>query len=392
MKQNIVTSDGVITNLTMAKESNSLIMRKGRSSLLASKVMLLALLKIEDRDNISYSLQEKQYYAQLEKETHVDYSKGIVSEIHMKDLKKIFNKKSSGSFYTSIRTLFESDPHEERSLRNSFAVMLPDEESGATGYAEIVVGCHFSSDGRLLIKFSSEKYIRSQLMQLRSNYTELPLLICASLKSIYSLRLLEILSSAIQSTDNSLRSMGQDEVFDYSFRYTLGEIQMMFGVIDITLDSKGKQMISMQNPDYNHIARDVNSRLNEHMGIYSYFRRYALSTAIDEINSIPEIGFTVTYEAERINDQKVTHIVFYVKKKHGPTYKDPIDVIAQESKGDVILAIADVLRSYSLTFNQLEQIAEAADYNKDTIVAAYNLYEQMKLTQDFTQWFLDLRK
>jgi len=105
--ENKTLNGQLITDTTMTTESNSLVMRKGRSTLLASKVLLIALLNIENRDNKKYTLQERAYYKQLERDTNVDYSKGIVSEINTSDLKKLLNKKNSGSFILCFQSSVE---------------------------------------------------------------------------------------------------------------------------------------------------------------------------------------------------------------------------------------------------------------------------------------------
>jgi len=388
--ENKTLNGQLITDTTMTTESNSLVMRKGRSTLLASKVLLIALLNIENRDNKKYTLQERAYYKQLERDTNVDYSKGIVSEINTSDLKKLLNKKNSGSFYKALRELFSLDPHEPRSLRNAFACMLPNEESGVLGYAEVVTSCHMVGT-RLFIKYSGERFVRSQLMQLKSEYTELPLLVVAGFKSVYTLRLFEILSSAIQGMDAALQATGQDEAEEYSFRYSLGELQLMFGIVDITADSEGKKSVAAQNPDYNSIVREVNERLHENMGSFAYFKRYALTTAVDEINKTDAINFRVSYSVERETEKRITHIIFFVKKK-GVDVVDQELLEEHENHGDIILSIAKELSALTLNYNQLLKIADAAEYDKETILAAYNLYCQMNLSCDFVNWFVELRK
>ena len=86
------TNGQVITNLTTTTEGNALIMRKGRTSLLSAKVMLFALLKVENRNDKQYNIKESQYYHRLLLDTTVDYRKGLVAEIDVSDLKKLLKK------------------------------------------------------------------------------------------------------------------------------------------------------------------------------------------------------------------------------------------------------------------------------------------------------------
>ena len=124
--ESYVINGQTVTSSTVVAEGNSLILRKGRGTLLSAKLMLFALLNMEYRTNKIYSQRELQYYKKLLDDTGVDYSKGIVSEISVSDLRRVLKKEKSGSFYSSIKELFSMDPYEGKSLRNSWAIMMPD--------------------------------------------------------------------------------------------------------------------------------------------------------------------------------------------------------------------------------------------------------------------------
>ena len=385
----------VITNLTTTTEGNALIMRKGRTSLLSAKVMLFALLNVENRSEKQYSIKERQYYSKLLSDSTVDYTKGLVAEIEVSDLRKILKKEKSGSFYTSLKELFSIDPHEEKSLRNSWAVMLPNSDSGVLGYAEVVTACHYDvANGKLFMKFSDEEFIKSQIWQIRSEYTDLPFLHMINIKSIYTYRLYEILYSETTKADIILRKSNDlTPHAEYSFRFSLGELQLMLGILDITIDKTGKKKISSKDPDYNSIAADVNTRQRENMSEYRSFRRYSLDVATSEINSTPSSAFEIDYDVEREEgSRKVSYVVFYVKKKH--VQQKAAAIIENEQKGsaDFIVDIARELSSFSLTYDDLNRIAIAAEYDKTIIIAAQELYNKLKIVENFANWFIELRK
>lgn len=392
MEQYVVKGQ-VITNLTTATESNALIMRKGRTSLLSAKVMLFALLKVENRNEKQYTIKEAQYYRKLMADTTVDYTKGLVAEMEVADLRKLLKKENSGSFYASLKELFSIDPHEEKSLRNSWAVMLQNADSGVLGYAEVVTACHYDvASGKLFMKFSDEEFIRSQIWQIRSEYTDLPFLHMINIKSIYTYRLYEILFSETTKADAALKESGKHTMnSEYSFRFALGELQLMLGILDITTDKIGKRKILSKDPDYNMIAADVNTRQRENMGEYRSFRRYSLDVATAEINNTKSSSFTIDYEVEREEgSRKVAYVVFYVKKKGVNTHEDK--TVDTPSSADFIVDIARELNSFSLTYDELKNIAVAAEYDKQLIIAAQELYNKLKLTEDFANWFIELRK
>lgn len=384
----------IITSLTTTTEGNALIMRKGRTSLLSAKIMLFALLNVENRSARQYTLKERQYYSKLLIDSTVDYTKGLVAEMDVADLRKILKKENSGSFYSSLKELFSIDPHEEKSLRNSWAVMLPNSDSGVLGYAEVVTACHYdAANGKLFMKFSDEEFIKSQIWQIRSEYTDLPFLHMVNIKSIYTYRLYEILFSETTKADIALKESGDlTPHTEYSFRFSIGELQLMLGILDITTDKTGKRKIASKDPDYNSIAADVNTRQRENMSEYRSFRRYSLDVATSEINSTPTSAFNLDYDVEREEgSRKVAYVVFYVKKRDP---KKKITTTQEEPKGnaDFIVDIARELSSFSLTYDELTRIAVAAEYDKTIIIAARELYSKFNLSENFANWFIELRK
>ena len=379
-----------ITEMTTIKESNGFIMRKGRTSLLATKIMLFALLKIENRTPSQFDFKETQYYNKLLEDTRVNYMQGLVAEIDIADLRKILKKKSSGSFYASLRELFGDD---SKSIRNAWSVMLPSQNSGVLGYAEIITACHYdSSSGKMFLKFNSEEFIKSQIWQLKSEYSELPFMLMMSLKSLNTFRIAEIITSQISIADAALIEMGGEAAYEYSFKYSLGELQFMLGALDITNDKVGRKMISEPNPDYNKIAIDVNSRQKENLGDYRGFRRYSLDTAVSEINSLADAPFTVSYDVEREGpNAKVTAINFFVKKKHCDNMDDVVPNPETINLSDFIVEIARELNTMSLTYGDLKKVAIASSYDKNIVIAAKDLYNQLQLTDNFAEWFVKLR-
>jgi plasmid replication initiation protein len=369
-------------------------MRKGRTTLLSAKVMLFALLNVENRNEKQYSIKDAQYYKKLSLDSGVDYSKGIVSEIAVADLRKLLKKEKSGSIYASLRELFSGDPHEPRSLRNGWAVMLPNTNSGILGYAEVITACHYdTSSGRLFIKFSEEHGVKDQIFKGKEKCTELPFLHMLSIKSIHAYRLYEILWSQVTAADAALRESGDFSYHsEYSFRFSLGELQLMLGIVDLTLDREAKKLASAsKEPDYNLIADLCNQTQAENMHEYSSFRRYSITVAMNEINNSATSAFTIDYDVER-DGNKVVAIVFYVKKKQSHVSEIASEKKPQMSNADFIIDLARELSSMTLTYDELTRIAMAADYDKELVIAALIMYEKLNVKDNFCDWFIDLRK
>jgi plasmid replication initiation protein len=244
------------------------------------------------------------------------------------------------------------------------------------------------------MKFSDEEFIKSQIWHIRSEYTELPFLHMINIKSIYTYRLYEIIYSEITKADIILRESGDSKPHhEYSFRFSLGELQLMLGILDITSDKDGKKKIASKNPDYNSIAVEVNTRQRENMGEYRSFRRYSLDVATAEINATETSAFTINYDVEREeNGRRVAYVIFYVRKKNAQLQIEYADEHDQPNNADFIVDIARELNSLSLTFEDLNKIAIAADYDKHLVTAAYVLYNKLPSKGSFVDWFIELRK
>lgn len=397
-----------ITSASTVAEGNQLIMRKGRATLLSAKVMLFALLNVEDRVNKQYAPKELQFYKQLAKSTGVDYSKGIVSEIAIGELRRVLQKERSGSFYSSLRDLFSIDPHEPKSLRNSWAVMMPDADSGVLGYAEFIISTHIYKS-KIFIKFNEEQRIRDQIFKDKEKCTELPFLYMQQqCRSIHSFRLFEILWYQISKADAEMRANGANSYYDtYSFRFSLGELQLMLGILDLTIDKDAKRLVSSSaNPDYNQIAALCNQKQSENMFDYRAFRKYSLDVAVNEINSNPTSAITVEYDVEREeHSNKISAISFQVTKRdayvEGKIMQEEDENIILTPKpknmADLVVAIARELCQLSLSYEELCKIADIADYDMEIVKASYFLYRnppknEGPRNEGFLEWFIKFRQ
>ena len=248
------------TEMLSINESNRFIARKGGSSLMGTKIMLYSLLKIEDRNVNPVPIEQMERYIRLANETKVDYTKGLVAEMSAPELRRVLNKKACGTFYNELRTLFGDAKSNPKSLRNQFAVMVPSKDSNISGYAEIITACHYDSDnGRMYIKFNNEAQIREMLLDLQEEYTSIPLSVLDA-SSIYELRLSEIIYKHIEEINNVNLAAGKPFPDEYTFSYTIGELQMLLGVLDVTIDEITKKQLQVNNPDYNEIASEFQSR------------------------------------------------------------------------------------------------------------------------------------
>jgi hypothetical protein len=271
--------------------------------------------------------------------------------------------------------------------------MLPNSNSGTLGYAEIITACHYgTNNGKLFLKFTEEDCIKSQLWQIKSEYTSLPLLLFLGLRSIHSYRLLEILYANVAMADDAFREQGEDGYLDeYAFRFTVGELQLMLGIVDITIDKEAKKKAASKDPDWNSIASEIGERQVSNFSNYKVFRKNSLDVAINEINS-SDAAFYVEYEAERDeHGKKIAYVNFYVKRKNKNSHQAKT-TSEREKKMDLIVDLARELNALSLTYGELEQIAQIANYDKSLVVAGYVLYDKFGVKTNFVDWFRDFRR
>lgn len=380
-----------ITDATTTREGNALILRKGRTTLLSSKIMLIALLNVENRINYQPDTRKAHYYNKLQNDTGVDYCNGLVSEINVSDLRHLLNRANSGSFYNALKELFSTDPRDEKSLRNSWAVMMPNNESGILGYAEVITACHYDTiNGRLFLKFSGEPQVFKQLWKIQEDYTDLPFKYMLELKSVHSYRLVEILLQRISAVEHAVVANGDVKPHEYSFRFSVGELQLMLGVVDVSKDKDLRQIISGIGPDYNAIVEETMSRKYENMGTFANFRRYALDVAIDEINNNNTSPFNIAYDVERGSNRKISFIIFNIKMKGQYVEESDIQVKTIDEL-EFIVDLTRMLNVLELTYAELKQIAEVSEYDKDLVQAAYMMYNKLNVNDNFAEWFLALR-
>ena len=87
------------------KKSNTLIQAIGKTTILANKVFLTALLNVEKRDGCS--VESKAYYKKIGNLTGADFTKGLVAEFSNADMRSFLKK--SGSYYKTVAKLMDGN-------------------------------------------------------------------------------------------------------------------------------------------------------------------------------------------------------------------------------------------------------------------------------------------
>ena len=382
--------------LEVVKKSNRLIQALGNPSLLSEKVLLLSLVKVEDRDENPVAINEKERYGRILSATGTDFSKGLVAEMSNTELRRLSNNKS-GSYYDAIKVLLNPNPKDPKTLRNNLVFMAPD-ENGALGYTELITGAAYH-DGTMYVKFNPEESVKKEIINLKNNYTSLGVNLMMQWKSIYSYRVYELVQSKVGYDDDLRKKQGKEPRDAYDYPFEFGELKFLLGILDATADKLVQDAIKEgKKPNYNSIAEEMTERTGKgkSMSKYADVKRYALDKAQNEINSCEDKDCEYTIEFEPVRKGrggKVTEVILHVKKRRAK--KESANVIISVLSDDDKLDFIDSLRKtalHDLPTKELKTIAESAEYSMEKINKAIEVMEKSSNVDNVTGFILSAIK
>ncbi len=266
-----------ITSFKTYRKSNSLINAKGRGTLMAQKLFAIGMQRVT-----------------------VDKTNNVVATILTSDLKKIFNT-NSGSLYTSIEAA--CDHSKSDGTLFDWTIMQKDDEKQEITARAVITDAIFKN-GKLTIRFNNS--LTNDIVNIKNNYTILSLKETMDMKSVYSLRLLEILKSAYSLSCYHNPGPGE-RVFDYH----IVELKFDLGIITPEGDSKIKNELNNDNPDYDKIQKWITKNKIDKYCLVGDFQKRVIKPSVAEINKKTDIH--LEYETIR-SGRKVTGIRFFVSK------------------------------------------------------------------------------
>ncbi|GEM_PF-2310985 len=351
------------------KKSNSLIQSIGKTTLLANKVFLTALLKVEKRNGCPTKL--KPYYDKLKSVSKVDFSKGLVAEFSNSDMRKFLPSKS-GSFYKNIDELMDvNSPH---SLKKQWGILIQNDEDGLYGFVDVITAMIYDrQNSKLFIKFSDEEQIQKEIYGLRKNYTILNYSLMMKFKSIYSYRIYEMILGRIGYEDGRTK-VKRDK---YYFTYGLSQLKYQLGVLDpyINADVRKALTEARTEEDFERIEKSLS---DEHtMMRFSDFETYTLARAMKEINGLQDPDYIFDYEPTRSGrGGRITEVNFIITRveKNTKTETEKFK-LSEEEKDEILDRISDLIDE-PLKLKDIRAIAETADYDFDKVKAAYEIAEE----------------
>ena len=312
------------------KKSNELINAMGKGTALSQKLFAIGMQHIT-----------------------VDNTNNVVATIYGTDLRKMF-KSSSGSLYEHIEAL--CDRQIKGATIFDWNLLMKDKENGKIEAHQVVTDASFK-DGTLKLRYNNS--LTDKIVNLQKNYTVLSLADTLSLKSVYSLRLYEMLKSAYDYKKALTKEAGEQ-----AFDYNLTELKLELGIINSGGSKEIKSELEKDFPDYDRIDELAEKTGQTKYKEYKIFNRNVLSKAKDELNK--KTSLNVDYEPIK-SGRRAVGIRFFVSQKESVAEKSKSLII---NKDEVLDDLIDLLHN-DFKVREIREIAESAEYDFEKIRKSY---------------------
>ena len=322
--------DQLIVNKSY-KKSNELINAMGKGTALSQKLFAIGMQHI-----------------------HVDETNNVVATIYGTDLRKMF-KSSSGSLYEHIEAL--CDRQIKGATIFDWNLLMKDKENGKIEAHQVVTDASFKN-GTLTLRYNNS--LTDKIVNLQKDYTVLSLAETLNLKSVYSLRLYEMLKSAYDYQSAVTKKQGE-----MVFEYLLPELKLELGIINSGGSKEIKAELEKESPDYDRIDELAEKTGQNKYKEFKIFNRNVLLKAKEELNK--KTSLIVDYEPIK-SGRKAVGIRFFVTKKDIEASKTVQSV--QANRDEILDELIDLMHD-DFKLREIREIAEAADYDISKIKKAY---------------------
>lgn len=320
-------------------KSNLLIGAKYKSSLLENKVMAISLNKIKDAEE--------------------DKEGTLIVRLKASELKKLLDSKS-GSFYSQLDKIGSS--------MTGRVIGMSDPENERFHYMSVINNAHYEN-GVLTLEYN--KNLNGYLKNIKQNFTKLNLETMLDFKSVYSFRLYELLKSRAYYPRGEKR---KDNAFVVT--YDLPELKLDLGVINAELANVQKILNNSKKPDYEAALEASPEKV---FTTWFEFRRNCIDVAVKEINEKRDrTEMEVDYKPRKSGQGgKVYGVDFYIKlyKRADESAESAIKELSEDEKLNFYDEIRDVIEC-GIKSKDAKAIAEAAEFNMDTIKSKYELAKE----------------
>ncbi len=322
------------------KKSNELINAMGKGTALSQKLFAIGM------QNIT-----------------VDKTNNVVATIYGSELRKMFNS-SSGSLYEHIEAL--CDRQIKGATIFDWNLLMKDKENGKIEAHQVVTDASFK-DGTLVLRYNNS--LTDKIVNLQKNYTVLSLSDTLSLKSVYSLRLYEMLKSAFDYKKAVTKEAGEQ-----AFDYNLTELKLELGIINSGGSKEIKSELEKEYPNYDRIDELAEKTGQTKYKEYKIFNRNVLSKVKEELNK--KTSLNIDYEPIK-SGRKTVGIRFFVNQKE--TVKATNNNLPIINKDEILDELIEILHS-DFKVKEIREIAEFAEYNIDKIKKSYEYMQSYEKT------------
>lgn len=349
-------------------KSNALINAKGKTSLFCQKLMAIGIQQAEE-----------------------DEDGNLTATLRGTDLRKIFGNKN-GSFYQEIKELV--DPVKGKPSLLDWRVIYTDDSTERVEAINIISDAKFE-DG--VFSFSFNKKVKSQVWELKSNYTIFSLTETIPLKSIYSFRLFELLKSELDKQQYRAKKNSTYRPGDtYITEINLTDLKLKLGIIDPNTDRKILDAIKKDSPDFDMIEDLAkNQKDTAKYKRFSDFREATLEVAKKELSEKTSLSFD--YEQLKSGrGGRTTAIRFFITSKQDRREESTVvntessSEMSEAEKYTITFQAQTVLGTELFTMEDVLSIVKAAAYDLNKITKAYKLLKKSKQTiNNPTGWMIE---
>ncbi|MCR5402993.1 MAG: replication initiation protein [Butyrivibrio sp.] len=326
----------VISNKSY-KKSNELINAMGKGTALSQKLFAIGMQNIK-----------------------IDETNNVVATIYGTELRKMF-KSSSGSLYEHIEAL--CDKQIKGATIFDWILLMKDKENGKIEAHQVVTDASFKN-GTLTLRYNNS--LTDKIVNLQKDYTVLSLSDTLSLKSVYSLRLYEMLKSAYDYQRAVTKQQGE-----LVFEYNITELKLELGIINSGGSKEIKAELEKEYPDYDRIENLAAEKTGQtKYKEYKVFNRNVLSKVKDELNE--KTSLIVDYEPIK-SGRRAVGVRFFVTKKEHAILKE--EKIVHINKDDIMDDLIDLMCSV-FKVREIREIAEYANYDVDKITKAFKYMQE----------------
>jgi plasmid replication initiation protein len=295
---------------------------------------------------------------------HIDDTNNVVATIYGTDLRRMF-KSTSGSLYEHIEAL--CDRQVKGATIFDWNLLMKDKENGKIEAHQVVTDASFKN-GTLTLRYNNS--LTDKIINLQKDYTVLSLSDTLSLKSVYSLRLYEMLKSAYDYK-RAIEKVDGEQIFEYD----LTELKLELGIINSGGDNKIKAELEKEYPDYDRIEELVEKTGQTKYKEYKIFNRNVLAKAKEELNN--KTSLIIDYEPKK-SGRRTVGIRFYVNKKNIAINPSKVP---QVNKDEILDELIELMHDY-FKIKEIREIAECADYDLEKIKKAYDYMLSYNTTVD----------